>query len=299
MDEYSGDDQHDDFEVTAGDNARKDADNKDFTGIEHDEAENVQQLVERNPEYSFGSTEFAEKVKKSQKKNRGLKVFIIGASSVLLVTLLSLAGIGLTAVLKSSGGMGNTNARSVSAVKNPNGPQLLTNNEPAVTSTSSSSSFQGIYNALKNSMVSVEVYDMQSVPPVAEGSGIIMSSDGYIITNEHVIDSAKSVEVVLSNNKKYAAAIVGKDLRTDLAVLKINVSGLTPATFGNSDQIRVAESVVAIGNPGGLEFSDSVTQGIVSAVNRSVPTESGYTENCIQTDAAINPGNSGGALVNM
>jgi serine protease Do len=156
---------------------------------------------------------------------------------------------------------------------------------------------QQVYDAVKNSVVSIEVFTTQDVDPDAEGSGIIESTDGYIITNEHVIDGAKSIVVVLANKKQYTATLVGSDLRTDLAVIKINATGLTAATFGNSDQINVAESVLAIGNPGGL--GGSVTEGIISAVNISITTEDNYTESCIQTDAPINPGNSGGALVNM
>jgi serine protease Do len=154
-----------------------------------------------------------------------------------------------------------------------------------------------VYNTVKNSVVTIEVFTTQSVDPDAEGSGIVESADGYIITNEHVIDGAKSIEVVLADNKQYTAKLVGSDLRTDLAVIKVDATGLTPATFGNSDQITVAESVLAIGNSGGL--GGSVTDGIISAVNRAIPTQNNYTENCIQTNAPINPGNSGGALVNM
>lgn len=303
MDEYSGNNRNEDSEMTAGDIVEKDTDSSDYTGIEKNGAENVVQPAESNPECSLKHYEPADRIKLSLRKNKEFRIFIISISSVFAVAVIGLAGIGLTEVLKNVGGLGNTAAQNTVAVKNPNGPQLLTNSTPTATSTSSSltiqANFQGIYNATKDSIVSVQVYDMQAISPVAEGSGIIMSSDGYIITNEHVIDSANSVEVVLANNKKYAAAIVGKDLRTDLAVLKISANGLSPATFGNSDQIQVAESVVAIGNPGGIEFSNSVTEGIISALNRSVLTQSGYTENCIQTDAAINPGNSGGALVNM
>lgn len=299
MDEYSGDRRNDDFEQAGGHNAEKEMGSSDYTGNEKSEAENVLQAGETAPECSPDHVDPADRTKPSLKKHKGFRVFIIGVSSVFAVALLGLAGIGLTEVLKSGGGLSNTGAQSTVAVKNPNGPQLLTSGTSTATSTSSSptvqTNFQGIYNSLKDSMVSVEVYDVQSISPAAEGSGIIMSQDGYVITNEHVIDSANSVEVVLANKKQYAATIVGKDLRTDLAVLKINTNGLVPASFGNSDQLQVAESVFAIGNPGGLQFSNSVTEGIISALNRSVP---GYIENCIQTDAAINPGNSGGALVN-
>ena len=135
-----------------------------------------------------------------------------------------------------------------------------------------------------------------------EGSGIIYSEDGYIITNYHVVEDAISstsaqVTVTLSNQEEYEAEIIGTDSVTDLALLKIDVTGLTPATFGKSSDLQVGELAVAIGNPLGQEFAGSVTVGYISALNRTITTD-GRTYKLIQTDAAINPGNSGGALVN-
>lgn len=142
----------------------------------------------------------------------------------------------------------------------------------------------------------------------ATGSGIIISEDGYIVTNNHVISSesnasyyaiteATGITVNLYNDStEYTATIVGTDSYTDLAVIKIDATGLTPATLGNSDNVQVGEFTMAVGNPLGMQ--SSVTSGIVSAVNREVTTEDGTTYTAIQTDAAINSGNSGGALVN-
>lgn len=141
----------------------------------------------------------------------------------------------------------------------------------------------------------------------ASGSGIIISEDGYILTNNHVvstessgsyyaIEEANSIKINLYNNDTpYDATIIGTDSYTDLAVLKIDATELTPAVLGNSDNVKVGEFVMAIGNPLGMDYS--VTSGIVSAINREVESE-GTTYNAIQTDAAINSGNSGGALVN-
>lgn len=136
----------------------------------------------------------------------------------------------------------------------------------------------------------------------SEGSGIVYSEDGYIITNYHVIEDALSssnaiVKITLSDEKEYEAKIVGTDEVTDLALLKIDATGLTPATFGKSSELEVGELAVAIGNPLGQEFAGSVTVGYVSALNRTITTD-GRTYHVIQTDAAINQGNSGGALVN-
>ncbi len=140
---------------------------------------------------------------------------------------------------------------------------------------------------------------------VGTGTGIVMSEDGYIVTNAHVIydDSeykageAKSVSVLFSDKKEYDAKIIAYDLETDIAVLKIDETGFTPATFGDSDDLRVGELVIAVGNPLGFELFGSVTSGIVSALNREISiNEKNMT--LIQTDAAINSGNSGGPLLN-
>ena len=133
------------------------------------------------------------------------------------------------------------------------------------------------------------------------GSGIIISADGYIVTNQHVIDGATEIEVVLNTGTTYQAKVVGQDTKTDLAVLKIEPKAdetLTAAVLGDSTTVQVGELAVAIGNPMGMEFSGSVTAGIVSAVNRTMSIEN-RTYNLIQTDAAINSGNSGGALINQ
>ena len=138
-----------------------------------------------------------------------------------------------------------------------------------------------------------------SVSPASEGSGIIMSEDGYIITNAHVVENATSLKVMTSDGETYEAQLVGSDTVTDLAVVKIDATGLTAAEFGSSKDLRVADKVMAIGNPGGHELSSSVTIGYVSALNRAIANNTtGYTMEYIQTDAAINPGNSGGALIN-
>ena len=142
----------------------------------------------------------------------------------------------------------------------------------------------------------------------ASGSGIIINENGYILTNNHVVDSsqtnsfyelssANKITVSLYNtDKKYEAKIVGQDSQTDLAVIKIEAEGLTAAEFADSDSIKVGEFAMAVGNPLGL--GSSTTTGIISALNRKLPDSEGKTYSLIQTDAAINAGNSGGALVN-
>lgn len=135
-----------------------------------------------------------------------------------------------------------------------------------------------------------------------EGSGVIMSeSNGktYIMTCAHVIADGTSFKVTTNDDKEYDATMVGYDSQTDIGVLSINATGLQSATFAKSSSVTVGEQVVAIGCPGGLEFKNSVTTGIVSALEVPVSSSIGYNNQCIQTDTAINPGNSGGALFNM
>jgi serine protease Do len=129
------------------------------------------------------------------------------------------------------------------------------------------------------------------------GSGVIISSDGYIVTNNHVIDGADSIQVTLNNNKSYTASIVGRDPDTDIALIKINAENLPVIKFGDSDNLKLGEWVLAVGNP--FNLTSTVTAGIVSAKGRSIDMDGGYKlESFIQTDAALNMGNSGGALVN-
>lgn len=126
------------------------------------------------------------------------------------------------------------------------------------------------------------------------GSGVIITADGYVLTNNHIVEDADDVRVSIGeSNKRYVAKVVGRDALTDVAVLKIDATGLSPATFGDSDQLEVGDVVLAIGNPFGV--GQSVSRGIVSALSRGVGI--GQFEDFIQTDAAINPGNSGGALL--
>lgn len=174
-----------------------------------------------------------------------------------------------------------------------------------------------------NGVVSIKsyatAYEMQPTDPMLEfffgrqpqraipheqqlglGSGVILSSDGYLVTNNHVIDNARRLEVTLNDNRTFDAEIIGKDPITDLALLKIDADDLPVIPIGNSDELKVGEWVLAVGNPFG--FTSTVTAGIVSAKARSIASATGgrsmTLDSFIQTDAAVNPGNSGGALVN-
>ena len=152
-----------------------------------------------------------------------------------------------------------------------------------------------IYKKVSPSIVSV-ISTMAN--GTGSGSGVIMSSDGYIITNNHVVEGAQSVTVQLSDGKQYEATIVCTDEQTDLAVIKVEPEEeLTAAEFGNSDELQPGEYAYAIGSPGGVQFANTITGGRISAINRDV-TINDRVMTLIQTDASINPGNSGGALIN-
>lgn len=173
----------------------------------------------------------------------------------------------------------------------------------------------GVSNIQKQSIWSDDMFGQDSKSSssssqeAGSGSGIIYKKAGdkaYVVTNYHVIEGANALEVTLSNGKKLSAKLVGGDKYTDLAVLQIDGSNVTTvAQFGDSDALKLGESVIAIGNPLGEEFAGSVTEGIVSGLNRTVPVDidedgtEDWQEEVIQTDAAINPGNSGGALINI
>ncbi len=193
----------------------------------------------------------------------------------------------------------NTNVETVpDSIIDPNGQYLSLENIP---DNQIELPAKQIFEENSNSVIYISIYEIIDSKPklLGEGSGVVISENGYIITNSHVIEDSKKYEVKVSTaTDTYVANVVGFDTRTDLAVLKINASNLNYAKFANSDQLSVGSNVLAIGNPEGKIFSNSLTQGIVSAVGRSLDglnTSNKY----IQTTAAINPGNSGGALFNM
>lgn len=178
--------------------------------------------------------------------------------------------------------------------------------QPSGTGTNSSGSADSLVNvidAVSPSVVVVTTEQMvtrsfwggQQVQSGA-GSGVILTADGYIITNNHVVSGAEQIKVKLADGTEYLATLVGADSQSDIAVIKIEATGLTPAVLGDSDNVKVGETAIAIGNPMGT-LGGTVTTGIVSGMNRSITVE-GNTMNLLQTNAAISPGNSGGGLFN-
>lgn len=163
---------------------------------------------------------------------------------------------------------------------------------------------ESAYNKVVDSVVGIVGYTDKITTvenSATQGSGIILTSDGYVVTNAHVIGNSKTtylLQVVTSDGKSYNAGVVGYDSRTDIAVLKMDdAKDLKAATFGNSENIELGEDIIVVGNPGGLDYQNSITKGIVSAVDRKMSSTS--LVKYIQTDAAINPGNSGGPIVNL
>ena len=165
---------------------------------------------------------------------------------------------------------------------------------PALAEQEDTLTLREIYIKCSPSVVSIT---SESRSGSSSGSGVIFSEDGYVVTNYHVIESGESYTVLLADDRSQPARLVGSAPTSDLAVLQVNATDLTPAEFGDSDDVYVGDGVVAIGDPLGVEFRGTMTNGIVSAINRNVNVN-GRTMNLIQTNAALNSGNSGGPLIN-
>lgn len=239
-------------------------------------------------------------------KTRGLKVFL----AVLLCVALLCSGVAVGSLIGSRNkDSGNNTTQSEETTAD--GPTLNIDEDETTNPAQSGETNSPVEIAKKvkpsvvGIIVSTENQGFGGDDAVSgEGSGIIMSEDAsgkytYIITCAHVIsDAGISISVQLEDGTQYDAEMVGFDVRTDIGVIKIKASGLPAAEFGSSDALQVGEQVYAVGNPGGVEFFGSFTSGVVSAIDRPVSSEIGYTMKCIQHDASINPGNSGGALVN-
>lgn len=257
--------------------------------------------------------------KPPKKKNKALKVVIIVA---IVVVAVSIFGIAAAMVgNNSSSGSSESTTQSDSADSTKGGAKINDSKGDVATKDSNGNlTVAGVAEKTIDSCVLISVYSEQNSyydfynfgqsqnsgsdeqTLSGEGSGVIMSENGgttYIMTAAHVISDGSTFKVTTNDGKTYDATIVGYDSQTDIGVLSIKASGLQVAEFANSDDIVVGEQAVVIGCPGGSKFMNSVTTGIVSALDRPVSSSIGYDNECIQTDAAINPGNSGGALFNM
>ena len=232
---------------------------------------------------------------------KGGRKLVIGLCSVAAACLLFAGG----AVVGNMafGGNANSNSGTTASDSSDSAPTLQINSKPESDSSNSSDNYdtadgmagEDIYKKVNPSVVSVISTTAEGT---GSGSGVIMSKDGYIITNNHVVDGAQSVSVQLSDGTSLDAKIIGTDEQTDLAVIKVTpTSDLTAAEFGDSDELEPGEYAYAIGSPGGVQFANTITGGRISAINRDL-TVNDRVMTLIQTDASINNGNSGGALIN-
>ena len=242
------------------------------------------------------------------RSSTGLKIFAVVISVLLAVTLAALSGLLIWTFSdkEDSGRPEEIVSSDVGELPSAPSVDITIHNRPAPDEEAYAEgvlSTEEIYVKVRPSVVGIVTYDASNpLQASSSGSGIILSEDGYIITNAHVVSGAFGIVVVLDNEEEYEAKLVGIDERTDLAVIKIEEDNLTAAEFGSSDELVTGERIIAIGNPTGLNLAGSVTQGIVSGLNRNITltNDDGTTISMevIQVDAAINPGNSGGALIN-
>ncbi len=255
--------------------------------------------------WSYDDYQQSSKDKKNKKNNNGLKIFAGILGGIVMVGVLTLAGFGVASLVQSNNEIVHFEESVASAptVETPVLPEhnLTITDKPEAEQeilTNGKLTIPQRAEKVKASVVGIVNYQRINgiYTNAGEGSGIIMSENGYIITNAHVVEGAAGLKVVLSDNQEYSAQIIGSDSKTDIAVIKIEAAGLPAAEFGNSDQLEVGEQLIAVGNPTGLELGGTLTVGYVSALNRQIDNSNDI--NYIQTDAAINPGNSGGALAN-
>ena len=255
--------------------------------------------------YSTGSTQ-------PPKSRRGLLTLLLIIIILLcgIISVMSFLNIRLFQKLKSNRGVEtfrfSATSPTVSITPQPSTP--APNSEGADVTLNLSETPQSRDNIPQADGLSLQDIYIKAIPSVVSitcqsqhgsstGSGVVLSDSGYIVTNAHVVENAVSLEVLLSDGTTHAARIVGSDAFSDLAVLHIATTGLTPAEFGDDTGLRVGDSVVAIGDPLGIELRGTMTNGIVSAINRDVYAD-GRTMTLIQTNAALNSGNSGGPLLN-
>lgn len=236
----------------------------------------------------------------------------------ILAICMMFGGVGIALAFQDKGDNGGTTNSGNNDTNSGNSAQLDIKNSPTASDTKDNSeelSVVGLVNKVEASCVGITVKTTSTTnglygnlgesTSTGEGSGVLILEDAskgltYVVTCAHVIDTAgSSFTVTLDDGTEYEGTLVGYDAQTDIGVLSIQATGLTIAEFGDSDALQKGQSVIAIGNPGGSAYANSVTEGIVSAIDRPVQSSIGYKTNCIQHTAPINPGNSGGALFNM
>ena len=252
----------------------------------------------QNPSFEYQTQQTPQNCKTPEKHKKGGAAVKIVALALCCAMVGGVCGgfVGAKLAPKSSGSSGTstvfqgTRGNTVLDVKNIDTSKELSAAEVYAQNVNSTV-------GITTSITSTNFWGYQTMAAVS-GSGFIISDDGYIVTNYHVIEDAASIKVTTYSGDSYSATVIGYDESNDVAVLKIEAEGLSPVVIGDSDNINVGDSVVAIGNPLG-ELTFSLTAGAVSALDREITLSSGVTMDLIQTDCAINSGNSGGALFNL
>ncbi|MGI6269393.1 MAG: trypsin-like peptidase domain-containing protein [Candidatus Howiella sp.] len=229
--------------------------------------------------------------KSERTKTSGFKVFMIALSAVLVLAIVAgsfyFIGRGNAGTGSNGGSVGGSYVS----------PDLA--DRPSGDVEEGTAAY--VYNQVVGSVVLIEVYSYDDPSSGSQASGVVYSEDGYIITNDHIYEDISNPQflITFSDGRRMDAQFVAGDQRTDLAVLKVEASGLPAATFGDSSQAMIGDDIITIGNPGGSDCAFSLTEGVISAVDRWASNSSNYSMKFIQIDAAINSGSSGGALVNL
>lgn len=261
-------------------------------------------ILDENSDFVSETTQKASDETNNQKK--GLKAFVVSVVAILSLLVIALVSYIIYSLKGDMGGFklnSSTNQSDNSAHVDEFGGESAIKFESKPQNTDEYTA-ESIYSVVAPSVVGVVVYDTNAdiiSEPVSEGSGTIINEKGYIVTNSHVVGNSNqgNIKVVLYDGQELPGKVIGYDSKTDIAVIKVDKTGLKASTFGNSDEVKVGSSALALGNPLGLNFASSLTKGIVSAINRSSSGSANSLVKYIQTDAAINPGNSGGPLINM
>lgn len=284
--------------------------NQQYNGSYQGYPQNQNQYQQGQPYYQSSSQPPMDQKPPVKKKKTGKIIF-----ACLLAAAIISAGIGVVYAVRNgvqakpestttttSASSGKTNGETKTSGNESLNVSPTPAGDTASGDQSGKLSAEQVYEKLSKSNVGIVIYSADGNTIMGQGSGIIMSQSGYILTCAHVIDEVSNgkIRIVLEDNTEYDAAIVGYDERTDIGVVKITPTGtLNVAEFGDSNALKVGEQIIAIGNPGGLQFFGSFSDGKVSAIDRPVNSSIGYTMKCIQHTAAISPGNSGGMLVNL
>ncbi len=260
------------------------------------------------PQYGMGQSPYEwsfdamhQSSGRAPSKNRGLKVFLATACTIAMIVVVGFAAYGVYGLVNGNS-IGAVQGESSSNQTGNSMPHVNVNPKPQIDEQVSSKYSDGGYtNNYLYKMVSPSVVGI--VSKNNEGSGIVLSEEGYIITNAHVVEgSMGGLQVAIPNGddmEYFDAKLIGSDRQTDIAVIKVDNAKLKPAEFGRSSDLEIGERIIAIGNPGGVQFASSLSVGWVSGLNRVLSDKNlGFSLSVIQVNAAINPGNSGGALIN-